>query len=782
MIYNIDVFGDIGNSIGVALRSFVGWVISQIFNLIVYLFEVFDIISKTEILENEFIKNIYRKVGLILGLFMLFKLVFSLVNSLIAPEKFDDKKNGVMSIVKRCVVSIVLLGITPTLFEEAFEIQQLLVGDTPSKNVLYKLISNNPDNLNVKMGHALASDLYLSFFTDREDPKLEKGVIDKIYPNDDIYYDRFINNDYKTLETNLKEGHITFDDTIEYLTIKGAGTSEYVIEFNWLVLLIVGIIVVWMLVMYCVQVSIRVVQLAYLQLIAPIPILSYISDPDGTFQKWVKQCVSTYLDLFFRLAIIYFVMIVIDDVLTQFKNMSGVIIESSGINQQEWFTLGLVKFLIILGLLLFAKKAPELIKDLFPNLGGGVGKFSFGLNPKKEVIEPLKDIYNKTPLGWTPKVAGKLAKGAIGFVDRKVHNLPKPRNKVQQYIDKIAPGYAETVKNKRQAVADEHARKRYIEEGKDLYRKYSIPKPDGSGELTLDYKKVFKHEKFRESYNKVKTAKKEVGIAEGALDSERSNLDAAYMSGDKKKIAIAEARVKAARDNLKTNQTLLENAQKAHDSNKAIYKDDAAIENKYKYYADNYAAKTVDIDDVERIETEKYDNKSRNLPVNNSSQDIDENVPIQELSKEEVDRVISNKHHEIEEQEKIMYDLNNKVAQALASGNHEHVVQARADYVAAETRRDVLYDQLAELESLSNDASQQPSSGNATNADDSDNLVQPNNDNQPKYTIDDLNKAERELRNYEMKQRFGQATDVEVYQKKLAVDRIRQWLDNNQNN
>ena len=75
---------------------------------------------------------------------MLFKLVFSLVNSLISPDKLDDKKNGAVAIIKRSIISIVLLGITPTLFDEAFEIQRLLVGNSTGDNVLYKLISIFP--------------------------------------------------------------------------------------------------------------------------------------------------------------------------------------------------------------------------------------------------------------------------------------------------------------------------------------------------------------------------------------------------------------------------------------------------------------------------------------------------------------------------------------------------------------------------------------------------------------------------------------------------------------
>lgn len=416
MIYNIAIFDDISNSVGVALRSFFGHLVALIYNLIEYLYKLFDYISRAEILDNEFIQSIYSKVGLILGLFMLFKLVFSLVNSLISPDKLDDKKNGAVAIIKRSIISIVLLGITPTLFDEAFEIQRLLVGNSTGDNVLYKLISNSPTNAETEIGHTLATDLYLSFYTDYETPHLNNGTIDTIYDTDDEYYDRFKNDNFENLEFNLREGNISFGDTVDYLAIKNS-ENKYVIEFNWLVLLIVGVVVAWMMAMYCIQAATRVVQLAYLQLIAPVPILSYISDPEGSFKRWIKQCTSTYLDLFFRLAIIYFVMTMVKDVLDQFGKAGGIIFESTGIPTNENFTLALVKVLIILGLLLFAKRAPELLKELFPNLGKG--PFSFGLNPKKELIEPLKSSVVGKLGAKAVKPIGTLTKKTFAGIDSK---------------------------------------------------------------------------------------------------------------------------------------------------------------------------------------------------------------------------------------------------------------------------------------------------------------------------------------------------------------------------
>ena len=74
---------------------------------------------------------------------------------------------------------------------------------------------------------------------------------------------------------------------------------------------------VGVIITYCISVATRVIQLAYLQLIAPVPILSYISDPEGSFKNWTKQCMTTYLDLFIRLAVVYFAIFLIMDIISE---------------------------------------------------------------------------------------------------------------------------------------------------------------------------------------------------------------------------------------------------------------------------------------------------------------------------------------------------------------------------------------------------------------------------------------------------------------------------------
>ena len=139
-MYFLGIFQNIGDAIGQSLRSLMGDIIVKIYELIEYMYLLFNYLAKAEILDNSFIAGIYQKVGMILGLFMIFKLTFSLIQSLINPDKLTDKKTGFSQIIMRCVISIVLLGITPSLFREAFKVQNFIVGSSNKNNVIYKLV------------------------------------------------------------------------------------------------------------------------------------------------------------------------------------------------------------------------------------------------------------------------------------------------------------------------------------------------------------------------------------------------------------------------------------------------------------------------------------------------------------------------------------------------------------------------------------------------------------------------------------------------------------------
>ena len=144
-------------------------------------------------------------------------------------------------------------------------------------------------------------------------------------------------------------------------------------DFNWLMSAIVGIILVVILFFYSIDVAVRLIKLGILQLLAPIPIISYIdpkSSKDGAFASWVKMSTSTYLDLFIKLAMFYFVIFILSSFAggdTNFVTMpSGL-----GVVAKSYVTI-----MIVVGAMFFLMQGPKFIYGMLgiknPNQGIGL--------------------------------------------------------------------------------------------------------------------------------------------------------------------------------------------------------------------------------------------------------------------------------------------------------------------------------------------------------------------------------------------------------------------------
>lgn len=148
------------------------------------------------------------------------------------------------------------------------------------------------------------------------------------------------------------------------------GLSSREVDLNFLPSLIAGVgILIWVLVL-CVDVIIRRFKLLMLQMIAPIPIISYVDPNDKMFDQWRKMYFATYVDLFLKLIAIAFAVNLLQMVDVLWDESSNLI----------------EKFFYIVAILVFAKAIPSMLSKLFgiDSLGGnfkditGMGKAALG--------------------------------------------------------------------------------------------------------------------------------------------------------------------------------------------------------------------------------------------------------------------------------------------------------------------------------------------------------------------------------------------------------------------
>ena len=397
------VVGNLIRSLGSALNFCV-------YFLLGLMYQIFFNVASAQLFESETIKNFYGRVQLIIGVFMVFKLAITILQGIMDPEKFMGNKEGFGTIITRVVVALIMLAVivpinipdvenansyekylnnNGLLFGTLYSLQdRILSGNTLGRLILGTTDSaDNPDetqlqqekleqSANIFTSTILKGFLRINMLPEEErasdnetksenwycpEDKLTDDHITAInaYNQLDISPAALLSDAYVKAKCNLNlASHIPVVNLI-------AGKSKYVFAFNWIVALIVGAIFLVLLVAFTIDIAIRSIKLAILRLLAPIPIISYIepkSAKDGMFASWVKALTSTYLDLFLRLAIVYFVIFIIQDMM-----VNGIIIDQAG------GMVGIISCIFIwIGLFFFARMAPKFIKDALGLKGPGM--------------------------------------------------------------------------------------------------------------------------------------------------------------------------------------------------------------------------------------------------------------------------------------------------------------------------------------------------------------------------------------------------------------------------
>lgn len=406
------------------IRTFLGFLCKIIYPMIIHAWNLFAALAKTQIFNSSIegggiVSTLYTRVGLLLGILMLFRVIFSLIQMLLNPDMLVDKDKGMFSIVKKAFIVILLLGFTPTIFSAAFKFQDAVITDNTIGNIVFGKKVESMDNFGIQFSKDLFGLFYV--FDQRMD---DPGVTEEKCQSYDLVFAEL--RDYWSLE--LIETCLYKQFTYDYqfadsnsMNVNSQGQTLYQIDFglNGFLAVVIGAAVLWIIVIYCIYLGARVVQLALLQIVAPIPIIAYLSPgKNESLTKWAKLCLSTFLDMFIRTAIIYFVALIVSLMFSDGSEGLQMIAQTSGATDT---LLTFVKIAIILGALIVAKKLPDVIGEIFPSLGVGKGKLGFGVSWKKMTEGMLggKAIYGVTTLGAraaTTGVAGAAVGSAIGFL------------------------------------------------------------------------------------------------------------------------------------------------------------------------------------------------------------------------------------------------------------------------------------------------------------------------------------------------------------------------------
>lgn len=378
----------IGTFIKDALRSVAAALDSLIYQVVSFLYKLFFFVSSTEIFQNDAVKNVSKNFQLLVAVVVMFSLSISLVNYIVNPDNMKSGKVPASKLVTKVITSLILLLTINIVFATAYRLQNAII----ENNFVGKLIlGEKAQSFDVEsMGMSFSKSILSAFITDNPNKsgKVPEYNIEKA---EDLFTD---------ILTKESQFHYLTD----FINDKD-DQGEYVLNYNALSIP-VGLFIAYILLTYVVGVGVRTVQLFYLQVIAPVPILFYVL-PNGEdkLKKWSQQCITTYLDLFIRHLIIYLTIFLCSNLLS---TEGTFIIPPEADEYKNWIILALV-----IAIMLFAKKAPDLIKELFPATSKASG--DFGLNLGKQFKGTVAGAVLGAGVGGIAGAAtGLLSGGGIG--------------------------------------------------------------------------------------------------------------------------------------------------------------------------------------------------------------------------------------------------------------------------------------------------------------------------------------------------------------------------------
>ena len=364
-----------------------------IYSLIAFSYQLFKIIAKASLYnsENANITTMVNRISVILGIGMLFILAYNIILNIMNPDKISaggDK--SMQGILKNAVIAIVMLTAYSMVFTYMTKIQNHIIDDQVIENIILGTGNGSSELREDSMGSKVAVQIFTAFFY----PINDNGDYVDCWKDSSLD----VCEAYKTGVTNAQTG--TISDLAKNSTLFDSLKKDTPhINYLYIISSISGVVALLMFVSYVFDIGIRVAKMAFLQIIAPIPIMAYIVKPSGgVFSKWLDNLIKTYLSLFMRLITIYFAMFLINILATSVgNNTGGVFGNSEGVTG---FVKLLANVVLIIGVLLFAKDAPKLLENLLGSTFGDGGGFS-----PKSIAKKLSGVRE------APGVGGAISKG-----------------------------------------------------------------------------------------------------------------------------------------------------------------------------------------------------------------------------------------------------------------------------------------------------------------------------------------------------------------------------------
>ena len=387
-------------SLGGILKAILGYIFLAIDSVVYFFvsqgFKMYIALAQFKLFDDKVFDDLINRTYIIIGVIALFIVAYALLNSIINPDNASKGDKSLSKIVKNFIFAIIGIAIVPTVFNYFYYFQRVvLCNNLIPKILLAQKGDDSQANLlnDDKIGTQFATYLFQSFFYPKsienmnmtdvdndgdllksEAAKVEVGYIGEAFDfEESVNAEKFKQYDKdNTGKYNLQMAYEAAMDGEMFFTafriflLGGNGFANSVLNntVNYMIIVstIAGVYCAYVLASLCIDMAIRAVKLGYLELIAPLPIMTLIiPGKDGVFKAWIKKTGSCAFEVFTRLFIVSFVIYLIRTIPHLFTATS---FSYSGCTTSFWIiTALLIRALVYCGLLTFLKQAPKFLSE-----------------------------------------------------------------------------------------------------------------------------------------------------------------------------------------------------------------------------------------------------------------------------------------------------------------------------------------------------------------------------------------------------------------------------------
>lgn len=346
---------------GGLFRKLLIYICKPIYCLIVYTYKIFYSIASTRFLKDDLIQQFSSNIYVLVSAVMLFAFSVTILSAIVNPDLLTDNKKGVAALFKRSIIALALMVLIPFAFNELYDIQDSVMSHSLIEKIVVGINYDCDPSTDSKCeiggngGQVIAGTLISSVLYPAGDDISVKADISDNYKktvSEDIRYIGKVAKDINVTVDDSTKLHYDFDD------------ESYAFHFDGLIALVAGLITVYILIIYSIDVAVRVFKLAFLELTAPISIVAYVGVGEKMLSSWFKELGKTYGELFVRIVAIAFYLFLIHN-LDEFM---------SAFNDGDWISV--LKVFLIVGMLIFVKQVPDMLGRIFGvdiKSKGGIG-------------------------------------------------------------------------------------------------------------------------------------------------------------------------------------------------------------------------------------------------------------------------------------------------------------------------------------------------------------------------------------------------------------------------